>query len=452
MGIEIFVAFDAREFRWCPEHLWSHTAQLFPHKDALYVVDRKIWECMPERPSNVIVLSGSEVPLNLSHQGSKVRVIPKSVNECSNLLHTNNMTSETVYMISPALCAHYMDLAHRVHVLVTETASTCQPFDISTLEPFEIDRHMQLSNHMQLLTYKYAGKRRHDERHYLDLLTELTCMNRSRPDRTGVGTFGVFGRQLRFDISRTIPLLTTKFVPWKLTVKELLWFIRGQTNSKLLESQGVHIWSGNTSRTFLDARGLTHYAEGDTGPMYGFNWRHFGATYQGCHADHTDCGTDQLARLIQGLKTDPYSRRHMITTYDPSTVDQGVLAPCHGIVVQFHVEEGDPQQLSCQMYQRSCDTFLGCPINIASYAILTHMIAKMCDMVPKELVLVTGDTHLYTNHVAQAREQITRSALPFPILKIDDRVKEKTLDEITLEDFQVLGYLHHPSIRAPMAV
>lgn len=311
--------------------------------------------------------------------------------------------------------------------------------------------------HITYRLQKYEKYTKHGEHVYLDTLRDIVQNGSTRPDRTGIGTHSVFARQMRFDISKHIPLMTTKFVPWKLVIKELLWFLKGHTDSKKLEEQGVNIWKGNTSREFLDKQGLYNYEQGDTGPMYGFNLRHFGAEYKGCDNDYTGQGYDQLQTLIHNLKTDPFSRRHMMTTFNPAITHQGVLAPCHGIVVQFYCDEmndmyGKHVHLSCQMYQRSSDTFLGNPVNIASYAILTHMLAAMCDMIPKELILTTGDTHVYNNHIDQVDLQLQRQPFPFPILRISKGIKTKTIHQVCLDDFEVIGYLHHPAIKAPMAI
>lgn len=293
---------------------------------------------------------------------------------------------------------------------------------------------------------------KHGEYVYLEELNDIMKNGKGRPDRTGVGTLSVFGRQLHFDISKSIPVLTTKFVSLKSVIMELLWFLKGCTDSKTLEKENVNIWKLNTTQEFLTKRGLD-YREGDTGPMYGFVWRHAGAEYRGCDANYTNEGYDQFIALINGLKKDPYSRRHIMSTFSPQYIDQGVLIPCHGIVTQMHVEEEDGKLfLSCHTYCRSQDTFLGQPFNIASYAILTHLIAKICDMEPRELIISTGDTHIYKNHIHQVHEQSGRQPLPFPMLRISDDVKQKSIDDIQINDFEVIGYMHHPSIKAEMAV
>lgn len=290
------------------------------------------------------------------------------------------------------------------------------------------------------------------EQQYLDLLSEIINNGKQRPDRTGTGTLGVFCRQLRFDISDSIPLLTTKFVPWKACVKEMLWFLKGQTDATILKEQGVHIWDGNTSRDFLDSRGLNDLPEGDVGATYGFQWRHFGADYKTCRDDYDNVGFDQISYIINELKTNPYSRRIFMSAWNPAAIERMALPPCH-VTAQFYVDEdGGAKHLSCHMMMRSTDVCLGLPFNIFSYASLTYLIAKLVNMVPKELIITMGDTHVYLDHVEPFKEQLTRETFPFPRLVIHDEVLSKTIDCITVDDFSLDGYIHHPPIKAKMSV
>lgn len=303
----------------------------------------------------------------------------------------------------------------------------------------------------RFLTYQ-PTLNQHPENEYLGLLKDILVNGHPRDDRTGTGTIGVFGRQMRFNISKYLPLLTTKFVGYKSILKELLWFLRGETDSKTLEKDGVHIWKGNSSKDFIDKCGLD-YREGDIGPMYGFQWIHFGAQYKGCDADYTNQGVNQLDEVVRLLKEDPYSRRIMMTTYNVNDRHKGVLYPCHGIVVQFYVHDIDGiKHLSCHMYQRSTDSFLGYPYNIASYTTLVYLIALKVDMVPHELIISTGDTHIYKNHVEQCKTQMKRPPFPLPKLEINPEVKTKEWKDITVDDFKLVGYLYHPAIKAEMSV
>lgn len=379
------------------------------------------------------------------------------------VMHIHKDIGGDIFIIGgERLYKDYMVVAKTIYTTILEKEYECDTFyPIDKFHNYHIESYSERlyskeeDCYFRHITYtKKPSNVFHDEFRYINLLDSIIFSYEGvRPDRTGIGTKSLFGKQLHFDISKSIPLITTKFVPWKMVLKELLWFMKGKTDSKLLEEQGVNIWRDNTSREFLDMRGLSHYKEGDIGPMYGFNWRYFNAEYKGCESDYKGQGYDQLQNLIDGLRNDPYSRRHMITTFNPSVIDQSVLAPCHGIVVQFFVEEEDNKKhLSCHMYQRSCDSALGLVFNIASYAIFTNIIAKMCDMYPKELIISTGDTHIYVNHIQQVTQQLYRQPLPFPILEISDVVKNKKIEELSIDDFNIVGYLHHPSIQLPMAV
>jgi thymidylate synthase/dihydrofolate reductase len=289
---------------------------------------------------------------------------------------------------------------------------------------------------------------------YTTLLKDILANGHQRGDRTGTGTRSVFGRQLRFDISGSIPLLTTKQVPWKAVIKELLWFLRGDTDASKLAADGVRIWDGNTSREFLDGRGLGHLPEGDIGAGYGFQWRHFGGAYQTCKDTYDNTiGYDQVAAVLEQLRNDPFSRRIFMSAWNPAALADMALPPCH-VSAQFYVEENDQGHrfLSCHMYQRSVDTFLGLPFNIMSYAALTHIFAALTSMAPKELIISTGDTHIYSDHVEQVKTQCERIPYSAPLLVVNPAIDAKRLEEITVDDFDVVGYFHHGVLKGKMAV
>lgn len=286
------------------------------------------------------------------------------------------------------------------------------------------------------------------EQQYLDLLKNILHEGTIKQDRTGVGTKSIFGSSLKFSLEGgTLPLLTTKKVFTKGIIEELLFFIRGERNTKLLEAKGVNIWKGNTTREFLDKRGLSHYKEGDMGPMYGVQWRNFGAETE---SPHIATGIDQLSNAFNLIKNDPTSRRIVVTAYNPVEDKLGVLSPCH-MFFQFNVNPDDT--LDCLFYMRSVDSFLGLPFNITSYAILTHMMAKATGLKPGHLVFNGGDTHLYLNHIEQAKEQISRAPFVFPKLNIKKNISSiKDMEQMALEDFEIIGYQSHPAIKAEMAV
>jgi len=293
-----------------------------------------------------------------------------------------------------------------------------------------------------------------DENKYLNLLQKILDNGEERNDRTGTGTLSLFAEQIKFDISESVPLLTTKKMGWKTIIEELLWFLRGDTNANHLKEKGVNIWDGNTSRAFLDSRGLTQYPEGDIGAGYGFQWRHFGAEYKTCNDNYTNTGFDQISYILNELETNPVSRRIYMSAWNPAVLDKMALPPCH-VSVQFYVnidKSSGEKYLSCHMYQRSVDMFLGFPFNIFSYTVLTYILAKKTGMKPKELIISTGDTHIYRDHIEQVKTQLTRTPLKFPSLYLSDSIKNKDFADITIDDFQLADYVFHPAIKAPMAV
>lgn len=295
-----------------------------------------------------------------------------------------------------------------------------------------------------------------EETQYLRLIERVLTTGSWRGDRTGTGTVSLFGETMRFNLREgRIPLFTTKRVFWRGIVEELLWFISGSTNATLLQSKGIHIWDGHSTREYLDQRGLAHNEVGDLGPVYGFQWRHFGAPYTTMHADYTGQGIDQLKQLIDTIKTDPTSRRMVLTAWNPVDLDRMALPPCH-MFCQFYVSpprDGSSDgrsELSCCMYQRSCDVGLGVPFNVASYSLLTCMIAHVCGLRPGELVYMMGDTHVYQNHVAPLQQQLERRPYPFPRLTFRRTVTD--IDSFCANDLELGEYQCHPKIDMEMAV
>mmetsp|Transcript_29822 Transcript_29822/g.104990 ORF Transcript_29822/g.104990 Transcript_29822/m.104990 type:complete len:1011 (+) Transcript_29822:801-3833(+) len=291
---------------------------------------------------------------------------------------------------------------------------------------------------------------RHGEYEYLDLIRSILETGIVRGDRTGTGTISKFGVQMRFSLRNDVfPLLTTKRVFWRGVVEELLWFVAGKTDANALAAKDIHIWDGNGSREFLDKRGLQHREEGDLGPVYGFQWRHFGAEYVDMRADYAGKGVDQLADVIKTIQEDPNSRRIILTAWNPADLDKMALPPCH-MFCQFYVADGE---LSCQMYQRSADMGLGVPFNIASYALLTRMVARATGLTCGDFVLTIGDAHVYLNHVDALREQLKRAPRPFPTLRIRaEKAADAAIDSYELGDFILEGYTPHAKIAMAMAV
>lgn len=300
---------------------------------------------------------------------------------------------------------------------------------------------------------------------YLSLLHDIIETGETRDDRTGVGTIGVFGRSIRFDLRRNFPAVTTKKLAWKACVGELLWFIEGSSDERRLAelTHGtrdgvVTIWTPNALASYWKPKAKF---DGDLGRVYGVQWRHwrslkergpgtfkdeFGSQYRRTGEVQLS-EVDQLKNLIKGLKEDPYSRRHILSAWNVGDLDQMALPPCH-VMSQFYVNKNN--ELSCHMYQRSVDVFLGLPFNIASYALLTHMIAQVCDLSVGELIISTGDTHIYSNHVDQVKEQLSRHPYSLPTLKLNPEIKE--IDKFTMNDIELVDYQSHGSIKAEMAV
>ena len=286
-----------------------------------------------------------------------------------------------------------------------------------------------------------------EEQQYLDLIEDIIKNGDEKSDRTGVGTISKFGSQMRFNLrNNSLPLLTTKKVFWRAVVEELLWFISGSTDANILKEKNIKIWNGNTSREFLDKSGLTNYEEGDCGPFYGFQWRHFGATYNGKHAKYEGKGFDQLQHCIDQIKNNPNSRRIILTAWNPPFINQMVLPPCHTFC-QFYVNNGE---LSCQMYQRSADMGLGVPFNIASYSLLTIMIAHVCKLNCGDFVHTIGDAHVYKNHIEPLKLQIQRFPKKFPTISINRNVEK--IDDFISTDFSIHDYKPYPKISMKMAV
>ena len=290
----------------------------------------------------------------------------------------------------------------------------------------------------------------HEEQQYLNLMKNILENGTWEEGRNGK-TKAIFGNMMRFSLKDgKIPILTTKKTAWKTCLKELLWFIRGETDNKLLQEQGVHIWDGNTSREFLDSRGLTHYREGLIGPGYGFQWRHFNGDYNtstGGFQDGGKRGIDQLRQIICALK-DPEqrtSRRLIMTAWNPLQLNEMSLPPCH-IFCQFNVHDGD--RLSCAMYQRSNDEACGTSFNIASYSFLTHLLAKHCGLQAYEFVYFKGNCHIYEDHVDGIKLQITRDPYPFPTVSIK-QVREN-INDYQVDDFILENYQHHEAIKFQM--
>jgi dihydrofolate reductase/thymidylate synthase len=431
-----------------------------PRKRNAVIMGRKTYDRFRPLQGRVNVVLGTVAP------GLPVNVMLAGSLEHAMALLSDDEDIETVFVAGGARVyeeAMKSPLCQAVHVTHVDASYACDAFfPAIDLERFRIwsaaEPQEEKGVRYTLACYTPdaaacpnvlmppAMASKHDELQYLDLVDRIIRTGTYRPDRTGTGTYSLFGTSMRFNLRHTFPLLTTKRVFWRGVLEELLWFVRGETDAKLLQDKGVHIWDGNSSREYLDSIGLTEREAGDLGPVYGFQWRHFGAEYTDRHRDYAGEGVDQLADVIDKLKTDPTSRRIVMTAWNPAALRLMALPPCH-MFCQFYAADGE---LSCLMYQRSCDVGLGVPFNIASYAALTLMIAQVCGLRPGEFVHVMGDTHVYSNHVEPLREQLRNAPLHFPTLKINPAKRD--IESFSSEDFELVGYRAHNKIDMKMAV
>jgi len=297
-----------------------------------------------------------------------------------------------------------------------------------------------------LKSNKVINNYEHEENQYINLINDVLLNDEIYIGRNG-NTYSIFGTIMQFSLENNkIPFLTTKKLAWKTCLKELLFFINGNTNNNILNNQGVHIWDGNSDPDYLKTRGLD-YVDGELGPIYGFQWRHFNANYIDCNTDYTNSGIDQLQYIIDCLK-DPIqrkSRRLILTAWNPCQLDKMALPPCH-ILCQFNVS--GENKLSCHLYQRSGDIGLGVPFNIASYSMLTYIIAKHCDLVPYEFIYSLGNAHIYDDHVSGLKELMTRKPFEFPNFEVIN--KHNSIDDYNVNDFKLTNYNYHNTINLNM--
>ncbi len=296
---------------------------------------------------------------------------------------------------------------------------------------------------LKSLVQKYY---KHEEQQYLDLIYELLEKGSYEKGRNGE-TYCAIGNAMYFSLeNKKIPILTTKKVAIKTCLKELLWFIQGHTNNKLLKQQKVHIWDLNGTKSFLESRNLP-YEEDDLGPVYGHQWRYFNANYSSCNEDYSNKGVDQLEKVLNDLKNPEtrFSRRHVVSAWNPCQLDEMALPPCH-VLFQFHVTQEN--KLSCSLYQRSGDVGLGVPFNIMSYAAFTILVAKHCDLEPYEFIYYLGNAHIYKEHKEALMEQIKRTPYEFPTMEIVE--KKENINDYVLEDFKIDNYKHYETIKMNM--
>jgi thymidylate synthase len=338
------------------------------------------------------------------------------------------------------------DLVETIHLSIVKTIHPCDTFIDLKLDKWICSNAQFFAdfNH-----YELSKKPREScEHQYLKLLKDV-MVNGSLRETRNSWTKSVFVRHLSFNMDDGFPLLTTKHMFFRGIVEELLFFLRGDTDTKKLESKGIRIWAGNTSRKFLDSLGKKSRSEGVMGPMYGYIWRFFGASYNEDTASPEECGIDQLKHIVYELRNNKTSRRLLMTTFNPSQVEEGVLWPCHSIVLQFYVSNG---KLDVFCYNRSSDAFLGLPFNIASTSLLLHIIASITDLKPGHVHLSLGDVHIYKDHFKAVEEQLSILRIPFklPTLKIENLHCLEDLDTLSMKNFKIQDYQHYSKITAPM--
>jgi len=339
-------------------------------------------------------------------------------------------------------------------------SSDCQKIYITYVDgAYDCDTFFpNLSSHYRLKTYEKKNQltftvyertsETHPEKTYLNALSRIIKSGNSRDDRTKIGTKSIFGMQFRYSLQDGFPLLTTKRMYWRGILEELLWFLKGSTNIQELRDKKVHIWDGNSTREYLDSIGLYDREEYDGGPIYGFNFRHYGAKYVDCHTDYSGQGYDQVTECLRLIREKPYSRRILINLWNPNELKNMVLPPCHA-VYQFYVNDN---KLSCSMYQRSGDMGLGVPFNIASASLMTYIFAKLTGLEPYEFIHTIGDAHVYNNHIEALKKQLDREPRPFPKLVINDKKIYKKVEDFEASDFKIDCYSCYPSIKMKMAV
>lgn len=381
-------------------------------KNTTVIMGRKTWESVGQLPyRNCLVVSSSG-----KH---------KTFNEAL------SASTDKVFVIGGAqLYASTIENCQYIYLTRIDAEYECDTY-FPPIPPFFKIISSTVDNELNFLIYENIRDFDSAENQYINALKQI-MQQPARLGRNGL-TRSAFHFNHAFDMDNGFPLFTTKYTPFRVIADELIFFLRGQTNTKLLKSK---IWEANTSAEFLKKRNLD-YQIGEMGPMYGYNWRYFNRPY-----GESEGGHDQLSALIESLKNDPHSRRHLLTTYNPAVVDEGVLAPCHGLITQFYVEN---DTLSCSTYQRSADMVLGYPFNVASYALLLHILARICGYKPKYLHITIGDAHIYEEHDVSIL--INRAPIKFPTLSI---INEISLDTLTPDDFTINDYYHHEKIKYNM--
>lgn len=433
-------------------------------KNNVVIMGKNTFLSLPKRPLKNrmnIVLTNNKASIS-----SYENVIAVTENELTNTLE--NFPSQKKFVIGgEKVYKLFLHKCNKIHITYIDKMYDCDTYfplignDFKLVEFSRKIEHVVCENSDEKIPYQYMTYEKKNcledtsaDHVYKSLVNRILLSGKSRTNRTDTDTLSVFGEHIRFNIEENVPLLTSKRIPWKSCVEELLWFLRGDTDAKILQKKNVHIWDGNSSKTFLEKTGLSYLNEGDCGANYSFQWKHFGASYINCNSEYTNMGFDQISYIENLLKTDPFSRRIFMSAWNPPDLCKTVLPPCH-VSVQFYVTDvpkNSKPKLSCHMYQRSCDVFLGLPWNIFSYTVLTYILAMKCNMDPFELIISFGDTHIYNNHIEQIHKQLRNSNLSAPKLILNKDIIHKDYKDLAVTDFEVIGYFPHPSIKGNMAI
>ena len=411
-----------------------------------YLPNREIY-CLSRTNPDIIT---KDSIINSSSRCSSVLIVSKNTFNVINNLDEIPKTNKTVFIAGGSeiynLALSNPKYVNKVHISIMKKEYDCDKyFNHKLLENFVIIEEIE---HEEFIHY-VMERTNYGERQYLNLLYKITENGIMKTCRNG-DTISLFTEHFKFDLRNGFPLLTTKKMFLRGIIEEFLFFIRGETDSRILSDKKVRIWEGNTSKEFLSKKGL-NYGEGVMGPMYGYQWRNFGKEYKinenGYPINNENDGIDQLSNVIQLIKTDPNSRRILMTSYNPLQAEEGVLYPCHSISIQFYVEN---EYLDMFCFNRSQDTFLGVPYNIASSSLLLMLIAKLTNKIPRFFNMSMGDTHLYNSHIVSAQEQQVRTPYKFPNIRFPDILNISDIQKLKYEDFILTDYKYHPTIKADM--
>ena len=409
---------------------------------SVVIMGRKTMESLPNNhlPNRINIVISS----TLENNKNKNYYVVSSFNESLKLAYKiNSINSNNIWVIGGASIYKQAFLhpdVNKIYCTIIEESFKCDTFIELPSNLTLLNNYLVTENNLSINFSKYQVNL-NAEQLYLNLLYDIIKNGDERETRNGK-TLSLFNKELTFDVSEKFPLLTTKKMFWKGIVEELLFFIRGDTDTIKLSEKGVRIWEGNTNRSFLDSLQL-NYNVGDMGPMYGYQWRFFNKPYHSTD----NSGIDQFKNLIEDIKRDPHSRRLLMTDFNPSQVKEGVLYPCHSLILQFYVND---KKLSVKMYQRSADVFLGLPFNIASTSLLLYIVASLTDLIPHMVTISLGDCHIYKEHLEQCFEQLNRNCFEMPRLLIPKFNFIQEVEQSTLEDYELINYQSHKSIKANM--